>query len=131
MRWWFLHRDRRVVWVSQVAAWGNTEQAGADYVIVGLLGHIWILFLEHLIWLPLDVMLVQWPLFVSIAIFSLLRVELYMLCVVEFCYVPVVLSLDLLIMHLWWGSIYAMIEGNMWPSIHPEPHLPVPRPGGW
>ena len=27
---WFLHRDRRVVWVSWVAAWGNTEQAGAN-----------------------------------------------------------------------------------------------------
>ena len=31
--------------------------------------------------------------------FSLLRVELYMLCVVELCYVPVVPRLDLLIMY--------------------------------
>ena len=36
-----------------------------------------------------------------LAIFSLLRVELYMLCVVEFCDVPVVPRLDLLIMHSW------------------------------
>ena len=34
-----------------------------------------------------------------------------MFCVVELCYVPVVLSLDLLIMHAWLVPVYAVIEG--------------------
>ena len=60
MRWWVLHRDRRVVWVSRVAAWGITEQAGADLLCYCRPLRPYLdLVLRELILLPLDVMLGQ------------------------------------------------------------------------
>ena len=59
------------------------EQAGADLLFCRPLRPYLDLVLRTLTLLPLDVMLGQWPLVVLLAIFSLLRFELYMHCVVE------------------------------------------------
>ena len=69
---WVLHRGRRVVWVSRVAAWGIMEQAGAIMLSSPLRPYL-DLVLRTLNLLPLDVMLVQWPLCVRLAIFSLFK----------------------------------------------------------
>ena len=64
--------------------------------------------------------------------FSLLRVELYMLCVVEFCDVPVVPRLNLLIMYAWLVPMLCYDRGEcVADNPFSEPRLPVPLPGGW
>ena len=60
MWWWVLLRDRRVVWVSRVAAWGITEQAGAVLLCYCRPLRPYLdLVLRELKLLPLDVMLGQ------------------------------------------------------------------------
>ena len=62
-----------------MAAWDTLGSAGAGCLVVGLLGHIWILLLEQPNLLPLVVLLGLCPLVVIFGYLSLLRVELYAL----------------------------------------------------